>query len=300
MTVTLTSPVLGKAVGDTHTGAEEDWLLAQGYASKAGYSDDVAAVLTGGSNAVNIVTGGNLVLRVNGESHTIALANADTPAQAATKIDTALSGDADSAVVSSKLTVTTNATGQAAEVVVVSGAGTILANLGLTVGQRANGGDGGPGVSNTGPTDVLPAKDLTLAANREPAPDAIDPAHPQGPYPDPGPLDPALTFTTTDDDPTDLFDWDFDPAGANNEAPTVTSITPATGAAAGGTAVEIKGQNFDDATGGTAGGVALTSFVVVDDETITGVTGAHAAGAVTVAVTNPVGTGSKATAFTYA
>jgi len=38
MTVTLTSPVLGKAVGDTYTGTLEDWLLAEGYAKRAGYT----------------------------------------------------------------------------------------------------------------------------------------------------------------------------------------------------------------------------------------------------------------------
>lgn len=38
MTVTLTSPVLGKNVGDTYTGSMEAWLLAEGYASQAGYT----------------------------------------------------------------------------------------------------------------------------------------------------------------------------------------------------------------------------------------------------------------------
>lgn len=38
MTVTLTSPVLGKAVGETYTGDLEDWLLAQGYAKQDGYT----------------------------------------------------------------------------------------------------------------------------------------------------------------------------------------------------------------------------------------------------------------------
>lgn len=38
MTVTLTSPVLGKAVGDTYTGTLEDWLLSNGYAKRAGYT----------------------------------------------------------------------------------------------------------------------------------------------------------------------------------------------------------------------------------------------------------------------
>ena len=38
MTVELTSPVLGKAVGSTYTGTLEDWLLAEGYAKRAGYT----------------------------------------------------------------------------------------------------------------------------------------------------------------------------------------------------------------------------------------------------------------------
>lgn len=38
MTVTLTSPVLGQAVGTTYTGNLEAWLLASGYASQAGYT----------------------------------------------------------------------------------------------------------------------------------------------------------------------------------------------------------------------------------------------------------------------
>lgn len=193
MTVELTSPALGKEVGDTHTGPEEAWLLAEGYAKQAGYT--------------------------------------------------------------------------------------------------------GPGVSNTGPADTTPANDLTLAANREPAPE-VDPA--TG-IPDSGPLDPAMTFSTADDDPNDPdADYDFDPNSVNNDVPTVLSISPAGGLAAGGTAVTIEGRNFEGATGGTVGGVALTSFVVVDDSTITAVTGAHAAGAVAVAVTNPTGTGTKAAAFTYA
>lgn len=38
MTVELTSPVLGKAVGDTYTGTLEAWLLAEGYAKQDGYT----------------------------------------------------------------------------------------------------------------------------------------------------------------------------------------------------------------------------------------------------------------------
>jgi hypothetical protein len=38
VTVELTSPVLGRSVGATYTGNLEDWLLANGYAKRAGYT----------------------------------------------------------------------------------------------------------------------------------------------------------------------------------------------------------------------------------------------------------------------
>jgi hypothetical protein len=162
VTVVLTQPVEGKQPGDTYTGAREAYLLASGYASQAGYEADAAAVLTGTSNAVNIVTGGNLVVRVGHETYTVALAAADTPAAAATKIDTALTG-ADAAIVSSKLVITSTATGDddAASVGIVSGTGTVLANLGVAAGASAVGSTGGIGLANTGPAD------LPVASNPE-------------------------------------------------------------------------------------------------------------------------------------
>ena len=38
MTVQLTSPVLGQAVGSNYTGPLEAWLLSEGYATQAGYT----------------------------------------------------------------------------------------------------------------------------------------------------------------------------------------------------------------------------------------------------------------------
>lgn len=38
MAVTMTSEALGKQPGETYTGPEEDWLLAQGYAKRDGYT----------------------------------------------------------------------------------------------------------------------------------------------------------------------------------------------------------------------------------------------------------------------
>lgn len=84
------------------------------------------------------------------------------------------------------------------------------------------------------------------------------------------------------------------------DIPTVTSLAPSTGATAGGDAVTITGKDLTGATGVTFGGTAATSVVVVSDTSITCVTPAKTAGAVTVAVTTPAGTGSKTTAFTYA
>lgn len=86
----------------------------------------------------------------------------------------------------------------------------------------------------------------------------------------------------------------------NGAIPIFGSITPTSGLAAGGTPVTITGENFTDVNAATVGGVALTSRVVVSDTEITGVTGAHAAGAVAVVVTNPSGSDTENAAFTYA
>jgi hypothetical protein len=89
-------------------------------------------------------------------------------------------------------------------------------------------------------------------------------------------------------------------AAFENDPPTVTSITPATGTTAGGTAVTIVGTNLTGATAVTLGGTAATSVVVVNDTHITAVTPAKTAGAKDVAVTTPAGTGTLTNGFTYA
>ena len=83
-------------------------------------------------------------------------------------------------------------------------------------------------------------------------------------------------------------------------APTVSSINPTSGTTAGGTAVTITGLNFRANATVNIGGVAATSVNVVNDTTITAVTGAHAAGVVDVVVTNSdATTDTLAGAFTY-
>jgi hypothetical protein len=79
----------------------------------------------------------------------------------------------------------------------------------------------------------------------------------------------------------------------------ITSITPATGAAAGGTAVTVTGAGFTSATSLTLGGVAVTSFTVVSDTQITGTSAAHAAGAVDVVVVDAAGNATLTGGYTY-
>lgn len=90
---------------------------------------------------------------------------------------------------------------------------------------------------------------------------------------------------------------------ANNGIPAFVSISPATGAQAGGTAVAIFGTGFRRGATVAIGGVACTSVQWIAPQELLCVTGAHAAGAVNVVVTNPAPNGSEvatgAGAFTY-
>jgi CSLREA domain-containing protein len=71
-------------------------------------------------------------------------------------------------------------------------------------------------------------------------------------------------------------------------SPTVTSVGPTSGAAAGGTAVTITGTGFAAGATVTIGGAAATNVVVVDGSTITCKTPALPAGTLNdVVVTNP-------------
>ena len=76
----------------------------------------------------------------------------------------------------------------------------------------------------------------------------------------------------------------FTPLGA---APTVSSITPNSGSAAGGTSVTIAGTGFDPAATVTIGGIACTSVVHTNDTELSCTTGAMTTGTVTARVTNP-------------
>lgn len=81
--------------------------------------------------------------------------------------------------------------------------------------------------------------------------------------------------------------------------PTVTGVSPSAGGIAGGTTITITGTSFRTTTGITVGGTACTSFAVQSSTQATCVTPARSAGTVSVAVTNPSGTGTLGGSFTY-
>ncbi len=83
--------------------------------------------------------------------------------------------------------------------------------------------------------------------------------------------------------------------------PTVSSISPNSGSTGGGTAVMITGTNFASGATVSFGGTAATGVTVSSGTSITATTPAHAAGAVTVMVTNSGGQGgSLVNGYTYA
>jgi hypothetical protein len=81
--------------------------------------------------------------------------------------------------------------------------------------------------------------------------------------------------------------------------PVITTVSPATGPASGGTTLTITGTNFVGITAVSIGGVAATSMNVVSATSITAVTPVHASGLVAVTVSNASGTATKTGAFTY-
>ncbi len=79
--------------------------------------------------------------------------------------------------------------------------------------------------------------------------------------------------------------WVYTPA----PAPVITSFTPASGPP--GTTVTITGTNFTGATSVSFGGVAASSFTVLNDTTITAIVAGGASGS--VSVTTAVGTATR-------
>lgn len=79
----------------------------------------------------------------------------------------------------------------------------------------------------------------------------------------------------------------------------VDSITPATGPAAGGTVVTIKGSNLGGTSGVTFGGTAGTSFALQKDGSVKITTPAKTAGAYNVVVQDDAGDITVTNGYTY-
>ncbi len=80
---------------------------------------------------------------------------------------------------------------------------------------------------------------------------------------------------------------------------TVTSVSPTSGPAAGGTVVTINGTNLDGVTSVTFGGTAGTALTIVSREQIRVTTPAKTAGGHAISVVDDSGTVAAGT-FTYA
>lgn len=82
-------------------------------------------------------------------------------------------------------------------------------------------------------------------------------------------------------------------------APTIASITPASGSSLGGTAITITGSNFVAAPTVKFGNNSATNVTLVNPTTLTATTPAGAPGAVNVSVSVGTHTANKPSGFTY-
>ncbi|MGB8328233.1 MAG: IPT/TIG domain-containing protein [Steroidobacteraceae bacterium] len=129
-------------------------------------------------------------------------------------------------------------------------------------------------------TNVAVADSSTLGATT--------PAHPAGQV--------AVAVTNPDGQNGTLA------AGFSYIAPTprIGAVLPASGTTAGGTAVTITGTGFSAGAQVSMGATAASGVSVLSDTAISATTAPHAAGPVSVTVTNPDGqSGSLASAFAY-
>ena len=100
-----------------------------------------------------------------------------------------------------------------------------------------------------------------------------------------------------------LTGWEYElnaRQAGGNPAPTVTSISPTSGTANGGTAVTITGAGFFSGATVSIGGTGATGVTVANSTSIGATTPVHTAGAVSVVVTNTDRqSGALANGYTY-
>jgi uncharacterized protein YhjY with autotransporter beta-barrel domain len=79
----------------------------------------------------------------------------------------------------------------------------------------------------------------------------------------------------------------------------ITAVSPSSGSTNGGTNVTITGTGFTGTTVVTFGGVAASSYAVVNDTTLTAVSPAHGAGTVDIGLQRNDGASASGAGFTY-
>tara|TARA_R110002072_G_scaffold276051_1_gene437383 strand:- start:111990 stop:116984 length:4995 start_codon:yes stop_codon:yes gene_type:complete len=108
----------------------------------------------------------------------------------------------------------------------------------------------------------------------------------------------AVTVTVTN---ADAQSGNLSSGFTYSPTPTVSSVSPSSGATSGSTLVTITGVNFVSGATVDFGGSACTPVTFNNSTSLTCTTTAHAAGAITATVTNPdTQTGNLASAYTYA
>lgn len=144
----------------------------------------------------------------------------------------------------------------------------------LAEGYAKRAGYTGPGVSNTGATDIAPADDPTLASNRDEAPHFPATAERRATI--------ANDAANLNQTKFPLSGFDFDAGGVDDDAPSNVTLAPTSGPAVGGTVVTLTGDNLQGVTSVTFAGVAGTALDVTD------------AAAGSIEVTTPAGTAGPA------
>jgi hypothetical protein len=109
-----------------------------------------------------------------------------------------------------------------------------------------------------------------------------------------GPVDVVVTTVAGSDTLSNGFTYVAEAA-----EPVISSIDPAVGPEAGGTAVTITGTDFTGLTGVSFGGTAATSYMLDSATQISATTPAGTAGAVDVVVTTEAGSNTLSNGFTY-
>ncbi len=107
----------------------------------------------------------------------------------------------------------------------------------------------------------------------------------------------TILLTSTANNATGTWTLSITGPGTLEMGPVIRSCTPNSGSTGGGTSITIAGDFFTNTNGVNVGGTGVSNLTVVNDNTITCVTPAHAAGLVDIVVNKTGGFGLTGTLF---